>query len=133
MLGTKLVLGVSLLGTGLLCCLVPTAASLGPWWLAALRFLQGLFESSTFPSLNPLVARWTPAAERGRFVSFIYFGGSVGQVVTFPLCGVIIRYLGWQQVFYITAAIAGLWLVAWAAMMTDLPEKHRWRGPTLVD
>ena len=32
--------------------------------------------------------RWVPQSEKGKFVTFAFNGGTVGAVVTFPLCGI---------------------------------------------
>ena len=77
------------------------------------RLVQGLLQSPCFPSLNPLtnrwgrqtsnqvsklkaafenkhgriLCRWVPESEKGKFVTFSYNGGTVGAIITFPLCG----------------------------------------------
>merc|ERR1712109_281372 len=92
--GTKRVFGFCTILCGLLAALTPfVGQSLDPSLsfptMCALRFLQGLLKSPCFPSLNPLTNRWVPESEKGKFVTFAFNGGTVGAVITFPLCGII--------------------------------------------
>merc|ERR1719341_877659 len=81
----------------------------------ALRLVQGLLQSPCFPSLNPLTNRWIPESEKGKFVTFTYNGGTVGSIITFPLCGMIVQNSSWVWIFYGSAAL-------WAVFFFDMPE-----------
>lgn len=129
MFGTKRVFGYCMFLCAVMAALTPVCSSLAPSasfpLVYALRVVQGLTQSVCFPSLHPLTAKWSPENERGRFVAFSYLGGTFGSVVTFPLCGIIIDYLGWIWVFYITSFITFFWFVLWILFVTDLPEDDR--------
>ena len=126
MFGTKRVFGFSMFVCAAMAALTPVCSFLIPSYsfplVYSLRVVQGLTQSVCFPSLHPLVAKWSPEAEKGKFVSFSYLGGTFGSVVTFPLCGVIIDTLGWVWVFYITSLITFFWFMLWMIFVTDLPE-----------
>ena len=49
-----------------------------------------------------LVNRWAPAAEKSKFVTTSFAGVMLGTVTTFPMSGLIMEYLSWTWVFYIT-------------------------------
>ena len=38
-------------------------------------------------NVNIVFGRWVPESEKGKFVTFTYNGGTVGAIITFPLCG----------------------------------------------
>jgi len=125
--GTKRVFGFCTILCGLLAALTPfVGQSLHPSLsfptMCALRFLQGLLQSPCFPSLNPLTNRWVPESEKGKFVTFAFNGGTVGAVITFPLCGIIIENSSWVWVFYVSAILTLAWGSLWFLFMYDLPE-----------
>jgi len=125
--GTKRVFGFCTILCGLLAALTPSLAnnlepSLSFPAMCALRLLQGLLQSPCLPSLNPLTNRWVPQSEKGKFVTFAFNGGTVGAVVTFPLCGIIIENSSWAWVFYVSAILTLVWGLLWFLFMSDLPE-----------
>jgi len=87
-----------------------------------LRLLQGLLQSPSFPSLNPLTNRWVPEEEKGKFVSFTRLGGVVGSIIIFPLADIIIDNFSWVWVFYSSAILTLVWAALWFAFAYDLPE-----------
>jgi len=125
--GTKRVMGFCTILCGLLAALTPFVANNLPPSLSfpamcALRLVQGLLQSPCFPSLNPLTNRWVPESEKGKFVTFAFNGGTVGAVITFPLCGIIIENSSWVWVFYVSAILTLVWGSLWFIFMYDLPE-----------
>ncbi|XP_049854257.1 sialin-like [Schistocerca gregaria] len=121
--GTKRVFGYS----NLFCCvttlLVPLFAHTDYRLLVALRVLQGVSIGLSWPSLNRIVSQWIPPDDRSKFMSS-YMGGSIGTAVTFPLCGMLIHYLNWQSVFYVTSVIGIAWFVFWWWLVFDSPSQH---------
>ena len=57
-IGTKVVLIFANGITALLALMSPWVANLGLWYFFALRLLQGIAESVTYPALPPLVNRF---------------------------------------------------------------------------
>merc|ERR1719486_920101 len=72
--------------------------------------------------MNPLTNRWVPESEKGKFVTFTYNGGTVGAIITFPLCGIIVDNTSWVWIFYGSAALTFLWAGLWAIFFYDMPE-----------
>ena len=100
-IGSKMVLGISLLLTSILGMLTPEAARWGAWSLFAHRVLQGLVSGVTYPSLPPIVKRWSLASELSTFISVSNVGGTFGACVTYPIGGIIIQHWGWEVRIYV--------------------------------
>lgn len=58
------------------------------------------------------------------FVLDAFSGSQFGIVVGMLLSGLIVRYLDWQSVFYITGGMGCLWFVFWAVLVFDSPAAH---------
>ena len=95
-IGSKWVLGISLLLASLLGFFTPQAALYGPWALFGLRVLQGLVSGVIYPSLPPIVKRWSLATELSSFISISYVGGTFGTMITYPIGGLILHAWGWK-------------------------------------
>ncbi|XP_049948274.1 sialin-like [Schistocerca serialis cubense] len=121
--GTKIVFGLGNLMISLTALLIPLFASLDYRALVALRIFQGMCGGVCWPSLNYMISRWIPTSERGKFMSAV-MGSSVGAALTFPLCGLIIHFLNWQAVFYVTGTIGILWFISWWWLVYDNPADH---------
>ena len=73
----------------------------GAWSLFAHRVLQGLVSGVTYPSLPPIVKRWSLASELSTFISVSNVGGTFGACVTYPIGGIIIQHWGWEVRMYV--------------------------------
>ena len=77
----------------------------GAWSLFAHRVLQGLVSGVTYPSLPPIVKRWSLASELSTFISVSNVGGTFGACVTYPIGGIIIQHWGWEVRIYVGSLI----------------------------
>ena len=50
-----------------------------------------------------------PLEERGSFIARAVMGSTIGMVVNFPLCALLIESLGWESAFYIIGASTLIW------------------------
>ena len=50
-----------------------------------------------------------PIEERGSFIARAVMGSTIGMVVNFPLCALLIESLGWESAFYIIGASTLVW------------------------
>ncbi|XP_068081579.1 sialin-like isoform X1 [Anabrus simplex] len=121
--GFKVVFGCSNLFMCVTTFLIPLFATVDPWALVALRMIQGLVGGTAWPSLHVAAGHWIPPKERSKFMSAI-MGSSLGAALTYPVCGLIIYYLGWEAVFYVTGAIGIIWFTAWWLLVFDTPNDH---------
>ncbi|MDO8433375.1 MAG: ACS family MFS transporter [Candidatus Binatus sp.] len=104
------------------------AAATFPALLAA-RVLLGLGEGVNFPSIHSLTSRWTLPAERARALSFNYSGMYVGTVLALSASPLIIGWLGWPALFYISGALGGVWVAFWMIFASDRPENSKRISP----
>lgn len=125
--GGKLMLGL-LVGSACSLCLVsPTAAYLSPWFLVAVRVMQGIAVGGILPAVHIVVVKWFPPAERSKFVSIIYTGCNLGSVTCMTLTGWLcgLDWLGgWPAPFYVVGAGGLAWTALWFLLVHPTPEKH---------
>lgn len=104
------VLGLSTLATA-------GATSIGP--LMLLRGITGVAIGALLPSLNTLVAEYTPDRRRNLAVSFMHLGYPVGGIAGGFLASRLIPSAGWEAVFL----VGGLFTLATLPLLLiGLPE-----------
>jgi len=113
--GPRLVLGLSIAIWSLVTA--ATGFVLGFIALLGVRLLLGIAEAGAYPAASVLVKRWARSEERGRFSSYVAFGGRAG--------GVIAPYL----TAALAVALAGVGLASWFA---HNPSGQNWRGVFVV-
>jgi MFS family permease len=70
--------------------------------------------------------------ERARAVTTVFGGLDVGSAVGLLLCGPLIRWFGWQSVFYLFAVLGFVWCLLWPLCRPeekdkDLPFRMLWK------
>ena len=66
--------------------------------------LSSSLQGVTYPAMHALLGKWAPPLERSRMVTIALCGGYFGNVVAFPLSGVLCQCGfagGWPSVFYL--------------------------------
>jgi len=81
--------------------------------LAVSRFLLGMGEGGGFPAATRAVAEWFSPKESATAMGIINGGTAVGGVVAPPLIAVILTYLNWRWIFFLTGFIGLLWTLWW--------------------
>ncbi|MCH6568637.1 MAG: MFS transporter [Acidobacteria bacterium] len=89
----------------------------------SLRGLLGFGEAANFPAALKAIAEWFPRAERSMAVGILTVGPGLGAVLSPPLLGLIIYYLGWRAAFIIPGLLGFVW-VWWWQRMYHPPEAH---------
>jgi MFS transporter, ACS family, tartrate transporter len=91
---------------GLVSC--ATLAVTGPWSFYAVRTLLGVAEAGFFPGIILYLTYWFPARERARVMALFMTAIAFAGVLSNPLSGAIMQYLGgvgglrgWQWIFLI--------------------------------
>lgn len=51
-------------------------------------------------------------------------GGSLGTVVTWPVCGYLMQKWGWVYAFYVPAVTTILITIIWFSMVYNTPAEH---------
>ncbi|WAR21583.1 SL172-like protein [Mya arenaria] len=127
-IGGKRVYGYCMLGATIATFLTPIGAQTHYIFLIALRVIVGFTSGVCYPSMHALWGNWAPPLERSKLVSFTYAGAQVGNVITFPLAGVLCKYGfagGWPSIFYVLGIISSIWFVLWMIFVSDSPSEHK--------
>jgi sugar phosphate permease len=92
--------------------------------LFAVRFLFGVGEAGTFPSIARAYGRWLPARERGRAFGLALMTAALGGALTQPLVVTLLGILHWRQTFPIFGGVGIVWALAWLWWFRDDPHQH---------
>ena len=82
------------------------------------------YQGALVPSMQPLVARWAPEAERNSFATFIFSGSQMGTILGTLFSGMMADSLGWEAVFYIEGSLSVMVVGAWLFFIYDSPALH---------
>ncbi len=125
--GGKWVLGLGVLLWSLFTLLTPGAASLGIAALLGCRFLMGVAEAVTWPSIFSLYSRWIHPNRRASAVGWMNSGIAGGSVIALVLTPWLINIWSWESAFYVYGAIGLLWFIKWARSGRSYPtEPVKW-------
>ncbi|XP_073846868.1 putative inorganic phosphate cotransporter [Musca autumnalis] len=124
--GAKFTFFFGVLFCSILTMLTPVAAEIGDWpLLLALRSVQGLCQGMIFPSTHTFLAKWAPAEERGRLVSYCYSGAQFGTVIMLSISGFIASsWMGWPSIFYVSGLAGLVWCLVWYYCSSSTPADH---------
>ncbi len=99
-----------------------TGFASGFYFLLITRFLFGAGEAGAFPTVSVAIARWFPAAERGRAQSIVWMGTRVGGALAPILSIALAEMYGWRAVFYIFGSLGVVWAAFWWFWYKDEPR-----------
>ena len=125
--GGKWVLGLGVLFWSLFTLLTPASAALGITVLLACRFLMGVAEAVTWPSIYSLYSRWVHPDRRASAVGLMNSGISGGSVIALICTPWLISVWSWQGAFYLYGLLGILWFAVWAPLARSRPaDKTDW-------
>ena len=128
--GGKWVLGLGVLFWSLFTLLTPASAALGITVLLACRFLMGVAEAVTWPSIYSLYSRWVHPDRRASAVGLMNSGISGGSVIALICTPWLISVWSWQGAFYLYGLLGVIWFVVWAPLARSRPaDKTDWDTP----
>lgn len=104
--------------------LIPPAMGGALWVLVAVRFILGMGEAVAYPASNQFIAAWFPSNERGIANGWVFGGVGFGAAVAQPLVAAIMLGLGWEAVFWFSAALGIVVAVGWYVFARDTPRQH---------
>ena len=93
--------------------------------LFIVRFLFGFAEGPMNSTTNRTITNWFTREETSRTVGFTFSGQTVGSAVCAPLVGFLAYQYGWRWAFFVTGGLGVIWVIAWAALATDLPSQNK--------
>ncbi|XP_017477911.1 PREDICTED: putative inorganic phosphate cotransporter [Rhagoletis zephyria] len=123
--GGKVMLLSSISISSVMALLTPIGVDFGGWKLLCfMRFLQGIGQGVTVPSMHTLLAKWSPVQERGSLATYSYSGSQFGTVIMLATSGLLASSsLGWPSIFYIPGGLGLIWVVAWIVWGASSPSE----------
>ncbi len=122
--GGKYVFGIGILITAIFSIVTPLAARAGFYLLILVRFIEGLGEGVTYPTMHAMLAKWAPDMERTKLSTLVYSGSTFGTIVSLPLSGLLCDAVGWESVFYIFGSLGVVWFFFWVGLVHNTPSEH---------
>ncbi len=128
--GGKWVLGLGVLFWSLFTLLTPLSAVLGISMLLVCRFLMGVAEAVTWPTIYSLYSRWVHPDRRASAVGLMNSGIAGGSVIALICTPWLISVWSWQGAFYLYGVLGLLWFAHWTARASSRPiETPHWERP----
>lgn len=91
--------------------------------LIVIRFLFGIGEAGSYPSMTGVIGKWFTRSETGKAQGAIWAASRMGGALTPFVVIPIIALLGWRMAFLILGFIGLLWSIAWYFFYRDQPSK----------
>ena len=120
--GGKWVLGLGVLFWSLFTILTPAAAALSLTMLLGCRFLMGVAEAVTWPSIYSLYSRWIHPDRRASAVGLMNSGIAGGSVIALICTPWLISVWSWQGAFYLYGVLGVAWFLVWARHGQSSPD-----------
>ncbi|CAD5207078.1 unnamed protein product [Bursaphelenchus okinawaensis] len=106
--------------------LSPLCVSIGMPFVFAMRVLQGVGVSTSWPVMGAIVAEWSSLAQSGMAVALLSCHLQLGAVVTMPLSGTLCESaVGWQGAFYVQGVATVLVVALFYWFYRDTAAEHR--------
>jgi len=120
--GGKWVLGLGVIFWSLFTLLTPAAAMLGISALLVCRFLMGVAESVTWPSIYALYSQWIHPDRRASAVGLMNSGIAGGSVIALICTPWLISVWSWQGAFYLYGLLGVVWFIFWVYSAQSRPS-----------
>ncbi len=91
--------------------------------LIVIRFLFGIGEAGSYPSMTGVIGKWFTRSETGKAQGAIWAASRLGGALTPFVVIPIIALLGWRMAFLILGFTGLLWSIAWYFFYRDQPSK----------
>lgn len=98
------------------------AGAIALGYLLALRFLFGMFQAGTFPSISRMTADWMPGTERGAAQGLVWTASRLGGALSPLLVVQLTLHLGgWQAAIVVISLLGVVWCLAFWPWFRDRP------------
>uniref|UniRef100_A0A914ZSB1 Major facilitator superfamily (MFS) profile domain-containing protein n=1 Tax=Parascaris univalens TaxID=6257 RepID=A0A914ZSB1_PARUN len=108
--------------------LIAAASSISVYMTIFGRLLVGVSDALLQPSVNSLITRWFPPAERSYALGLATGGRQLGTLLIVPtagaLCGQSFLFGGWPSIFYLSATTGIVFVIIYIAIGADKPSKQ---------
>lgn len=91
------------------------------WALAAIRFVLGAAEATTFPVANRVVRNWVASPGRALANAVVFLGTSLASATAGPVVSALMLRVGWERAFEVCAVPALVLGVVWLVLARDYP------------
>ncbi|KAG1672685.1 Vesicular glutamate transporter 1 [Nymphon striatum] len=123
--GSKKLIGLGTFCIALCNIITPiTTVTFGANGIIILRILQGIADGLTFPCLMCFLSKWSPENERSFLTSISMTGIYTGTLIAMSVSAYIIKWSGWNTVYYIYGSFGVLWYILWVFVSSESPEDH---------
>lgn len=120
--GGRWVLGIGVLLWSLFTMLTPPAAALSVGALLLCRFLMGMAEAVTYPSIYALYAQWVPLGRRSVSIGLLNSGIAGGSTIALLATPAIVELASWQWAFYLYGSLGVVWFALWTTTTRAGPD-----------
>ncbi len=110
-----------------------TGACTGLLSLLVVRFLFGAGEAGALPNVARVIARWFPAAERGRIQGLVQTTMLLGATSSPVLAAYIIKTLSWRWSFALFGLVGAAWAAVFWSWFRDDPARHPGVNPAELE
>eukprot|EP00903_Cladosiphon_okamuranus_P014884 g13783.t1 len=117
--GPKLTITAGVLVWSAAQMLSPAAAGVSLETLLACRFLMGVGEAVTMPSIQAIVAQWVPQDKMSGWLSLIISGLQIGTVLAYWASPLIVDNWDWQIMFLAYGGLGLAWVALWLPLVAD--------------
>ena len=116
------VLGGSLATAALCLSTAFPAGAMALGYLLALRFLFGMFQAGTFPSISRMTADWMPGTERGAAQGLVWTASRLGGALSPLLVVQLTLHLGsWKAAIVVISLLGVVWCLAFWPWFRNRP------------
>lgn len=85
------------------------------------RFIMGVAEACTVPTVQSFVARWVREEDRSKVLGFVLSGFQLGTVTAYAVSPAILDRVSWYGLFLVFGAVGFLWVALWLPLAKDNP------------
>ena len=122
-LGVRRLFSIFMVLTSVFTGLIGFAGS--PFQRKALRLGVGLSEGPMAVGLPTTINNWFPAKEKGFATGIFMAASKFGPLMVPPVCGLIVSYWGWRQIFWSFAIPGIVFSVIWYFLVANQPADSR--------
>jgi ACS family hexuronate transporter-like MFS transporter len=94
--------------------------------LITCRFLLGMSEAPTFPSMTKSITNWLSSDERSRAFAINLAAVPFASIIGAPICTLLINKFSWQVMFIILAIAGIIWSIIWVVFASNKPDKSKY-------
>jgi MFS family permease len=90
------------------------------------RFLLGMSESPSFPSMSKSITNWLPLQERSRAFAINLAAVPFASIIGAPICTFLITKFSWQFMFIILGGVGIIWSFIWVFFSSNRPQSSKY-------